>query len=100
MVPHSLTVGGLMVDPAAGIASIADLKGKTIAVSGSPVDKSFVILAADYTKQTGGTLVDDATTRFGAPPLVNELHHRRTGPGRAQPLELECPRQGGRQAPS
>ena len=45
MVPHSLTVGGLIVDPAAGIASVADLKGKTIAVSGSPVDKSYVILA-------------------------------------------------------
>lgn len=73
MVPHSLAVGGLMVDPKAGINAIADLKGKTIAVSGSPVDKSFVILSADYKKQTGGTLVDDADVTFGAPPLVNEL---------------------------
>ena len=73
MVPHSLAVGGLMVDPAAGIASIADLKGKVLAVSGSPVDKSYVILAAAYTKLTGGTLSADATARFGAPPLVNEL---------------------------
>jgi NitT/TauT family transport system substrate-binding protein len=73
MVPHSLAVGGLMVDPKAGIKSIADLKGKTFAVSGSPVDKSFVILSADYKKQTGGTLVDDADVKFGAPPLVNEL---------------------------
>ncbi len=72
-VPHSLTVGGLIVDPAAGIASLGDLKGKTLAVSGSPVDKSFVVLAADYNKQTGGSLVDDAQARFGAPPLVNEL---------------------------
>lgn len=73
MVPHSLTVGGLMVDPAAGIASIADLKGKTLAVSGSPVDKSYVILAADYNKLTGGNLTEDASAKFGAPPLVNEL---------------------------
>jgi NitT/TauT family transport system substrate-binding protein len=73
MVPHSLTVGGLMVDPAAGIASIADLKGKTMAVSGSPSDKSFVILAADYAKLTGGNLSDDADIKFGAPPLVNEV---------------------------
>jgi NitT/TauT family transport system substrate-binding protein len=80
MVPHSLAVGGLLVDPKAGIASLADLKGKTFAVSGSPVDKSFVILSADYKKQTGGTLVDDADVKFGAPPLVNELL---TG-GRAQ----------------
>jgi len=72
-VSHSLTVGGLMVDPAAGIASIADLKGKTLAVSGSPVDKSFVILSAEYNKLTGGNLTDDADVKFGAPPLVNEL---------------------------
>lgn len=73
MVPHSLAVGGLMVDPKAGISSIADLKGKTLAVSGSPVDKSFVILFADYKKQTGGNLLDDANVKFGAPPLINEL---------------------------
>lgn len=72
-VSHSLTVGGLMVDPAAGIATIADLKGKTLAVSGSPVDKSYVILAAEYNKLTGGNLTDDADVKFGAPPLVNEL---------------------------
>jgi NitT/TauT family transport system substrate-binding protein len=72
-VPHSLTVGGLIVDPAAGIASLADLKGKTLAISGSPVDKSYVILAADYNKLTGGNLNDDAEPRFGAPPLINEL---------------------------
>lgn len=73
MVPHSLTVGGLVVDPAAGIATLADLKGKTLAVSGSPVDKSYVILAAAYHKLTGGNLTEDADARFGAPPLVNEL---------------------------
>jgi NitT/TauT family transport system substrate-binding protein len=73
MVPHSLTVGGLMVDPAAGINSIADLKGKTMAVSGSPTDKSFVILSADYAKVTGGKLADDASIKFGAPPLINEI---------------------------
>ena len=73
MVPHSLTVGGLMVDPAAGITTIADLKGKTLAVSGSPVDKSYVILSAYYNKHTGGSLIDDTESKFGAPPLVNEL---------------------------
>jgi NitT/TauT family transport system substrate-binding protein len=73
MVPHSLAVGGLMVDPAAGIAGVGDLKGKTLAISGSPVDKSWVILQAYYASVTGGKLADDATVRFGAPPLVNEL---------------------------
>lgn len=73
LVPHSLSVGGLMVDPAAGIARIDDLRGKTIAVSGSPADKSFVVLAAYYRKATGRVLSEDADLRFGAPPLVNEL---------------------------
>lgn len=72
-VPHSLAVGGLIVDPAANIAKIEDLKGKTLAISGSPVDKSYVILQAYYSSVTGTALADDATVRFGAPPLVNEL---------------------------
>jgi NitT/TauT family transport system substrate-binding protein len=72
-VSHSLTVGGLIVDPAAGITSLADLKGKTLAVSGSPVDKSYVVLAADYNKQTGGNLTTDSSAKFGAPPLINQL---------------------------
>lgn len=73
LVPHSLAVGGLMVDPAAGIAGLADLAGKTIAVSGSPVDKSFVLLAAAYQAATGTSLSATAELRFGAPPLVNQL---------------------------
>jgi NitT/TauT family transport system substrate-binding protein len=72
-VPHSLAVGGLVVDPAANITKIEDLKGKTLAISGSPVDKSWVILQAYYGSVTGGKLADDATVRFGAPPLINEL---------------------------
>lgn len=73
MVPHSLTVGGLMVDPAAGIAALGDLKGKTLAVSGSPTDKSFVILSADYNKLTGSNLSSDASITFGEPQLVDEM---------------------------
>lgn len=73
MVPHSLAVGGLMVPQDSVITSVADLAGKTIAVAGGPVDKSWVILQAFYAGATGGTLADDATVRYGAPPLVNEL---------------------------
>jgi NitT/TauT family transport system substrate-binding protein len=32
-----------------------------------------VILQAYYGRVTGGKLADDATVRFGAPPLINEL---------------------------
>ncbi len=72
-VPHSYAVGGLMVNPDGPIKSIADLPGKTIGVAGGPVDKSWVILQAYYKGQTGETLADKVTTRFGAPPLINEL---------------------------
>ena len=73
MVPHSLAVGGLMVRSDSPIADVADLAGKAIAVAGSPVDKSWVILQAFYNQATSGTLASDASARFGAPPLVNEL---------------------------
>jgi NitT/TauT family transport system substrate-binding protein len=73
LVPHSLSVGGLMVDPRAGMIGISQLKGKTIAVSGSPVDKSYVLLDAAYRALMVSALADDANVRFGAPPLVNEM---------------------------
>ena len=73
MVPHSLAVGGLMVPADSAITKVDDLKGKTIAVAGGPVDKSWVILQAYYNSVTGAKLVDDVTANYGAPPLVNEL---------------------------
>ncbi|HVW91803.1 MAG TPA: ABC transporter substrate-binding protein [Devosia sp.] len=73
MVPHSLAVGDLVADPAAGITSVADLKGKNLSSAGTPVDKSYVVLEAYYNSKTGGSLSNDATVKFGAPPLVNQL---------------------------
>ncbi len=55
------------------IKSVADLKGKTIGVAGGPVDKSYVVLQAYYNSLTGGKLADDASVKFGAPPLINQL---------------------------
>lgn len=72
-VPHSYAVGGLMVNPEGPIQSIDDLPGKTIGVAGGPVDKSWVILQAYYRGMTGENLADLVQTRFGAPPLINEL---------------------------
>jgi NitT/TauT family transport system substrate-binding protein len=73
MVPHSLAVGGLVVPADSAIETVADLKGRNIAVAGGPVDKNWVILQAYYNSVTGGVLADEASARFGAPPLVNEL---------------------------
>lgn len=73
IVPHSLAVGGLLVHPDSGITALPDLVGQTIAVAGGPVDKSYVILQALFRQETGLSLPDVATLRFGAPPLVREL---------------------------
>lgn len=73
MVPHSLAVGGLVVPADSSIQTVADLAGKTLAVAGGPVDKNWVILQAYFNSVTGQVLADQASARFGAPPLVNEL---------------------------
>ena len=72
-VPHSLTVGGLVVRADSGINSIADLEGKQLGVAGGPVDKSWVLLQAYYKKTTGRDLKGSVDLQFGAPPLLNEL---------------------------
>ena len=53
--------------------SIEDLPGKTIAIAGGPVDKSWVILQAYYHAKTGESLADKITAKYGSPPLINEL---------------------------
>ncbi len=73
MVPHSLTVGGLMTPADSAIVGVESLKGKRLAVAGSPVDKSWVVLQALYATRTGGRLAEEAEIRFGAAPLVHEL---------------------------
>lgn len=73
IVPHSLVAGGLMVNPSGTVKTVANLEGKTLAVAGGPVDKSFIILQAYFNAKTGKTLPDLITAEFGAPPLVNEM---------------------------
>jgi NitT/TauT family transport system substrate-binding protein len=79
-VPHSLAVGGVMVRPDSGIASIADLKGKRIGVAGGPVDKSWLLLRAYAKKTIGADLKDVATPVFAAPPLLNKIMLRKKLP--------------------
>jgi len=72
-VPHSRAVGGVMVNPDAGISSLKDLPGKTIGVAGGPVDKSWLILQAYYRQQFDQDIASQVEARFAAPPLTNEL---------------------------
>ncbi len=72
-VPHSLAVGGLMVNPAGPVKAVGDLEGQTLAVAGGPVDKSYIVLQAYFSMKTGKALPDLISAEFGPPPLVNEM---------------------------
>ena len=74
-VPYSLSVGGLMVHPDAGIAELEDLRDRKVGIAGGPVDKSWLLLQA-YAKSKGIDLAESTEPTFGAPPLLNELIQR------------------------
>ena len=73
--PYSLSIGGLMVRPDAGIADLGDLRGRKVGVAGGPVDKSWLLLQA-YARREGLDLPTSVEPVFGAPPLLNELLQR------------------------
>ncbi|AMN40620.1 ABC transporter substrate-binding protein [Rhodoplanes sp. Z2-YC6860] len=69
--PYSSTVGAVMVPAASPIQSIADLKGKKLAVAGGPIDKSWLLLQA-LARRSGLDLKKDATLIYGTPPLLTQ----------------------------
>lgn len=71
--PYSNAVGSVMVKADSGIRSIADLKGKSIGISGGPSDKTWLLLRAYASKKYGMDLASAAKPVFAAPPLLNEL---------------------------
>lgn len=72
-VPLSRLVGAVMVNPDAGIKTLADLRDKRIGVAGGPIDKSWLLLRAYGRKQLGEDLSKIAQPSYAAPPLLNEL---------------------------
>jgi len=71
--PYSNAVGNVMVKPDSGIRTVADLKGKSIGISGGPNDKTWLLLRAYASKKLGIDLATAARPVFAAPPLLNEL---------------------------
>jgi NitT/TauT family transport system substrate-binding protein len=69
--PYSSTLGAVMVPARSAIAGIADLKGKKLAVSGGPIDKSWLLLQA-LARRGGLDLKKQATLVYGAPPLLSQ----------------------------
>ena len=69
--PYSSTLGAVMVPAQSSIRTIDDLKGKTIAVAGGPIDKSWLLLQA-FARRSGVDLRKQATPVYGAPPLLSQ----------------------------
>src|SRR5438309_7728815 len=67
--PYSSALGAVMVPASSPIKSLADLKGRKLAVGGGPIDKSWLLLQARL-KQDGIDLKSEATIVYGAPPLI------------------------------
>ena len=69
--PYSSAVGAIMASPQARIATLADLKGRSLAVAGGPLDKSWLLLQAAL-KQGGIDLKTQTRIAYGAPALLAE----------------------------
>lgn len=72
-VPHSVTVGGLMVSPKSGIKTLSDLRHLKLGIAGGPVDKNWLMLRAFAQKTVGIDLKDIVDPTFAAPPLLNKV---------------------------
>lgn len=71
LVPFSTAVGALLVPGDSAAQGLADLKGRKIAIAGSPIDKSWLILRA-WAAAEGLDLAAETEQVFAAPPLVSQ----------------------------
>jgi NitT/TauT family transport system substrate-binding protein len=69
--PYSSAIGAIMTPQASTIASLADLRGKTLAVAGGPLDKSWLIVQG-AALQEHVNLKAEASIVYGAAPLLAE----------------------------
>ncbi len=71
--PYSNAVGSVMVKADSALRNVADLKGKSIGISGGPSDKVWLLLRAYASKKFNLDLATAAKPVYAAPPLLNEL---------------------------
>jgi NitT/TauT family transport system substrate-binding protein len=71
-VPFSSALGSLMVPADSPIRSLADLKGRKIAVAGGPLDKSWLLLRGLAERRHGFDPASASDPVFGAPPLLTQ----------------------------
>jgi NitT/TauT family transport system substrate-binding protein len=69
--PYSTAVGAVMVKGDSPLRELSDLKGRSLAVAGGALDKSWLIVRA-AAKRRGIDLQREASLAFGAPQLLYE----------------------------
>ena len=69
--PYTSQIGAVMVPANSPVTSLADLKGKKLAIAGGPLDKSWLMLQAEA-RRGGLDLKAQATIVYGAPPLLSQ----------------------------
>jgi NitT/TauT family transport system substrate-binding protein len=69
--PYSTALGAIMASPMSSIRNLTDLRGKTLAVAGGPIDKSWLLLRAAL-MQDRLNLQSEAKIVYGAPTLLAE----------------------------
>jgi NitT/TauT family transport system substrate-binding protein len=67
--PYSSALGAVMVPNLSSIRTLADLKGRKLAVAGGPIDKNWLLLRASM-KQDGIDPKSESTIVYGAPSLL------------------------------
>jgi NitT/TauT family transport system substrate-binding protein len=67
--PYSSALGAVMVSNTSSIRTLADLKGRKLAIAGGPIDKNWLLLRASM-KQDGVDLKSESTIVYGSPPLL------------------------------
>jgi NitT/TauT family transport system substrate-binding protein len=67
--PYSSALGAVMATAASPIRTLTDLKGRSLAIAGGPLDKSWLLLQAAL-KQDGVELKTQASIAYGAPALL------------------------------
>src|SRR5713101_3125359 len=67
--PYSSALGAVMVPDSSSIRTLADLKGRKLAIAGGPIDKNWLLLRASM-KQDGIDLKSESTIVYGAPSLL------------------------------
>jgi len=67
--PYSSALGAVMVPGSSPIRTLADLKGRKLAVAGGPIDKNWLLLQA-WLKRDGIDLKSESTIVYGAPPML------------------------------